>query len=72
MPKKSAEKKQGTDLRVYWMHKRQLNKLAAEYTQNMDRDGVQGVREKLQSGNIKVLPTICISRKIGVGALFHF
>lgn len=69
MPKKSAEKKHGTDLRVYWMHKRQLNKLAAEYTQNMDKDGVQGIRGKLQSGNIKVLPTICISRKIGVGAL---
>jgi cytidylate kinase len=66
MPKKATEQKPGTDLSVYWKHKRKLNKLALEYTQNMDKEAV---REKLQTGSVGILPTICISRKIGVGAL---
>jgi cytidylate kinase len=66
MPKTAVDEKPGKDLSAYWKHKRKLNKLALEYTQNMDKEKV---REKLQSGDIDMLPTICISRKIGVGAL---
>jgi cytidylate kinase len=66
MPKKASEDRQEKNLSGYWKHKRQLNKLALDYTQNMNKEAF---REKLQSGSLHVFPTVCISRKIGVGAL---
>jgi hypothetical protein len=73
MPKKAVDEKPGKDLSAYWKdlsaywkHKRKLNNLALDYTQNMDKEKV---RDKLEFGGIEILPTICISRKIAVGAL---
>jgi cytidylate kinase len=55
-----------SDLSKYWKGKRKISKLAFEYIQKIDKDEF---RKTLQSKDIKIFPTICISRKIGVGAL---
>lgn len=55
-----------SDLSKYWKGKRKVSKLAFEYIQKMDKEAF---RKTLQSKNIDIFPTICFSRKIGVGAL---
>jgi cytidylate kinase len=55
-----------SDLSKYWKGKRKISKLAFEYIQKIDKDEF---RKTLLSKDIEIFPTICISRKIGVGAL---
>ena len=55
-----------SDLSKYWKGKRKIGKLAAEYIQNLDKEKF---RETLLSKEIEIFPTLCFSRKIGVGAL---
>jgi cytidylate kinase len=54
------------DLSKYWKGKRKISKLAFEYIEKLDKDEF---RKTLQSKQIEIFPTICFSRKIGVGAL---
>jgi cytidylate kinase len=55
-----------SDLSKYWKGKRKISKLAFEYIQKMDKDEF---RKTLLSRDVKIFPTISVSRKIGVGAL---
>jgi hypothetical protein len=55
-----------SDLSKYWKGKRKISKLAVEYIQKIDKDEF---RKALLSKEVKIFPTICFSRKIGVGAL---
>ncbi|MFZ5569073.1 MAG: AAA family ATPase [Thermodesulfobacteriota bacterium] len=55
-----------TDLDRYWKSKVRVNKLAEEYAGRFHLDQL---REKTKHLNPDIFPTICFSRKIGVGAL---
>jgi len=55
-----------SDLSKYWKGKRKISTLASEYIEKMDKEKF---RKTLQSKDIKIFPTICFSRKIGVGTL---
>jgi cytidylate kinase len=55
-----------SDLSKYWKGKRKISKLAFEYIEKMDKDEF---RKTIQSEDLEIFPTICFSRKIGVGAL---
>lgn len=64
-----AEKKKETpisDLSRYWKGKLRVNKLAVDYAARFNKEEL---RQAVQKYDLEIFPTICFSRKIGVGAL---
>ncbi len=55
-----------SDLSKYWKGKRKISKLANEYIDKLDKDEF---RKTLETKSLEIFPTLCFSRKIGVGAL---
>ena len=53
-------------LEHYWKGQRHIEKMAREYAGYFMKEDI---REKILDSGVSICPTICISRKIGVGAI---
>ena len=53
-------------LEYYWQGQRRVKMLAREYAGFLVKENL---RKKIMKSGVKVCPSICISRNIGVGAL---
>ncbi len=53
-------------LERYWKGQRRVKQMAGEYAMVFAKEEI---RKKIQKSGVKICPTICISRNIGVGAI---
>jgi len=54
------------NIETYWKGRRKISQLAMEYVSQINPENIRAKMEKL---NVEIFPSICFSRKIGVGAL---